>query len=172
MEQVNTGVKHKNPNVRAESCRWLTRSLKVIKIPPGKAELKGYSEMLRATLDDSQADVRDSALEALGTMMKTVGERAMLPFIDGMEKTKETKMREYFDKAEVKAKATAARPAPAKPAPVPASKPAPVKKAVSIHAYNGIDFILFFYFIFWLIHNIISHHLLLLLLPQRAIIHR
>ncbi|KAI8051432.1 armadillo-type protein [Syncephalis plumigaleata] len=129
MEQVATGIKHKNPNVRAESCRWLTRSLKVIKTPPGKAELKGYSEMLRATLDDSQADVRDSALEALGTMMKTVGERTMLPFIDGMDKPRETKMREYFDKAEVKAKATAARPAPAKPAPAPASKPAPVKKA-------------------------------------------
>ncbi|KAI9595885.1 armadillo-type protein [Syncephalis fuscata] len=125
MEDVVTGSKHKNPNVRAETCRWLIRSLKVIKQPPGKAELKTYTDAMKVALDDSQADVREAALEALGTMMKAAGERAMLSMIDGMDKVKETKMREYFDKAEVKAKATAARPAPApaKPAASAPSKP-------------------------------------------------
>ncbi|RKP24750.1 armadillo-type protein, partial [Syncephalis pseudoplumigaleata] len=130
MEPVTTGIKHKTPTVRAESCRWLTRSLKVVDTPPSKAEMKGFHDVLRATLDDSQADVRDAALEAMGTMMKTVGERAMLSLIDGMDKVNEAKMREYYDKAEVKAKATAARPAPA-PA---GSKPAPTKKAPAAKA--------------------------------------
>ena len=53
-------------------------------------------------MEDSVDTVRESAAEALGTMMKVVSERMMLSYLEKLEKLKEAKVREYFEKAEVK----------------------------------------------------------------------
>ena len=47
---------------------------------------------LMQKLDDTAPAVRDSAAEALGTAMKVVGEKAMGPFIDPLDKIKSDKV--------------------------------------------------------------------------------
>ena len=47
---------------------------------------------LMQKLDDTAPAVRDSAAEALGTAMKVVGEKAMGPFIDPLDKIKADKV--------------------------------------------------------------------------------
>ena len=39
-------------------------------------------------MDDTVAPVRDAAAEALGTLLKLLGERAMAPFVDQLDKIK------------------------------------------------------------------------------------
>ena len=39
-------------------------------------------------MDDTSAPVRDAAAEALGTLLKLLGERAMAPFVDQLDKIK------------------------------------------------------------------------------------
>ena len=62
------------------------------------------------------ASVREASLEMLGTLMKLVGEKIFIPFLGEIDKIKEAKVRDYFEKAEVSV---------ATKAPKPKSKPAP-----------------------------------------------
>jgi hypothetical protein len=43
-------------------------------------------------MDDTSAPVRDAAAEALGTLLKLLGERAMGPFVDQLDKIKMDKV--------------------------------------------------------------------------------
>ncbi|RCH82175.1 stu2 protein, partial [Rhizopus azygosporus] len=66
--------------------------------------------------------------EGLGTMMKLLGEKPMLAFTDGLDDIKMGKIKEFYEKVTVKAKA------PKKPAAPPPKKPAaapPAKKTAS-----------------------------------------
>jgi cytoskeleton-associated protein 5 len=120
LDEFNTGVNHKNPNVKAETVRWLTRCLKTIKTPPGKGEIKTFIDQLLKTLEDSTPDVRESSFEAVGTLMKAAGERAVQAHLEGLDPIKLGKVKEYHDKAEVKVVFTV----PKKPAPAAAKQPA------------------------------------------------
>jgi cytoskeleton-associated protein 5 len=48
--------------------------------------------------------MRSGGAEILGTLMKILGERAMGPYLDGLDDIRKTKIKEYFDTAQVKAK--------------------------------------------------------------------
>ncbi|KAK9719768.1 hypothetical protein K7432_004569 [Basidiobolus ranarum] len=127
VEEVTAASGHKNPQVKAETHRWLTRCLKTIKSAPGKGEIKWISELFLKGLDDGDTNVREGAAEGLGTLMKAVGEKTLAPFIEKLDKIKEAKVREYFEKAEVKVVHTVPKKpaaAPKKAAPLP-RKPAP-----------------------------------------------
>ncbi|KAI9347159.1 hypothetical protein DFJ73DRAFT_836828 [Zopfochytrium polystomum] len=102
LEDLVAAAGHKNPQVRSEAIQWLVRSLKVTRKPPAKPEIKALGEVLLKSLDDSDANVRDAGAEALGTLMKVVTERALASIMERVDKSKEAKVREYFDKAEVK----------------------------------------------------------------------
>lgn len=79
-------------------------------------------------LSDTSGPVRDSAAEAMGTLMKILGERQMNPFLDGLDDIRKAKIKEFFDTAEVKAKE---KPKPvAPPPPPPAATKAPGKKVL------------------------------------------
>jgi cytoskeleton-associated protein 5 len=43
-------------------------------------------------MDDTTAPVRDAAAEALGTLLKLLGERSMGPFVDQLDKIKVDKV--------------------------------------------------------------------------------
>ncbi|XP_028419152.1 cytoskeleton-associated protein 5-A-like, partial [Dendronephthya gigantea] len=78
-----------------------------------------------SSMDDTSAPVRDAAAEALGTLLKLLGERAMGPFVDQLDKIKLDKVKEFAEKAEVStapSRGGGAAPAPA------AAKAQPVKK--------------------------------------------
>ncbi|KAI8099122.1 armadillo-type protein [Halteromyces radiatus] len=98
-EDLSIAVKHKNPQIRAQSVKLLTRQLQTIRQVPSKSETKIFAEMMLKTLDDADASAREASAEGLGTLMKVVA----------------------FDKAEVKAKPVVAK----KPQPPPAKKPVP-----------------------------------------------
>lgn len=74
-------------------------------------------------MEDGTIDVREAAFEGLGTLMKVVTERQMSAYIDKLDKFKEAKVREYFEKAETRCSGPGAKKAPAKAlAPVATSR--------------------------------------------------
>lgn len=123
VEDVTAASKHKNPQVRAETFKLLSRQLKQVREIPGKSEIKTFAEMFKKLLDDADANAREAGAEGLGTLMKLIGEKPMLAFTDGLDDIKMGKIKEAFDKATVKAKVKKAAPPP------PPVKKAPVKKA-------------------------------------------
>jgi protein STU2 len=107
---MQEGFKHKNPQVKAESLRFLIRCLRTTPSPPNKAETQIVGEAAIKLLGDTAEPVRAAAQEALGTLMKIVGERAMIQFLDPVDDIRKAKIREFFEKAEVKAKQRTAPP--------------------------------------------------------------
>ncbi|KAG4099233.1 ARM repeat-containing protein [Neocallimastix lanati (nom. inval.)] len=101
-EVIVDKMKNKNPNVKSESIKWLIRCLKTGKSIPQREQIKLLSEGLLKALTDSNSVVRDSAAEGLGTLMKCVGEKPMQVYIEQVEKTREAKVREFYEKAEIK----------------------------------------------------------------------
>jgi hypothetical protein len=132
--------------------KFLVRCIKNTKTSPQKAEIKALTEMMVKASEDSFEPVRNSAFEGLGTMMKVIGEKAMNTFLEGLDDIKKGKIKEYYDKAEVKIKfSTAKKPPPAaapskgdapkgKPAGKSAEKPAAKKEAVR-HSFGIVNFI-------------------------------
>ncbi|CAG8507139.1 14043_t:CDS:10, partial [Dentiscutata heterogama] len=128
-EDIVAAGKHKNPQVKSESMKWLVRCLRNTKVAPNKGEIKALIEMMVKASEDSFEPVRVSAAEGLGTMMKVIGEKAMNPFIEGLDDIKKGKIKEFFEKAEVKVKATnPKRPPAAAPAPAQTPKAKPATK--------------------------------------------
>ncbi|KAG5456488.1 MAG: hypothetical protein BJ554DRAFT_3759, partial [Olpidium bornovanus] len=130
IEDVTTTMNHKNPNVKAESVRWLVRCLKITKQLPPKPEVKVLNEMLLKSTDDSFVEVRESAFEGLGTLMKLVGERIMQPYLEKLDNIKSAKVKEVYEKAVVCYRPPAAVRKPA--ANPPASRTAKVRQRTSI----------------------------------------
>ncbi|KAE8268517.1 hypothetical protein A4X09_0g3815 [Tilletia walkeri] len=129
LEDVFTFSKHKNPNVKTESIRFLVRCLRTTRTSPGKAEIKPIADALVAASGDGNADVREAGFQGLGTLMKLIGERAMTPYMESLDDLKKPKVMEEYAKAEVKAKMGTAAPARAAPAAAPAAKGPPARVA-------------------------------------------
>jgi hypothetical protein len=137
LEEILENTKHKNPNVKLESMRFLIRCLRTTKEVPSKPEQKNIADASAKLLTDTSAPMRDCAAESMGTLMKIIGERAMNPYMEGLDDIRKTKIKEFFDTAQVKAKD---KPKPVAPPPAPKAAPprklgakpgakAPVKKA-------------------------------------------
>lgn len=127
VEDITAASKHKNPQVRSECFKLLSRRLREVREIPGKAEIKAFAEMFKKLLDDADANAREAGAEGLGTLMKLIGEKPMLAFTDGLDDIKMGKIKEHFEKVTVKAKV----PKKAAPPPPPVKKAAaaPVKRA-------------------------------------------
>jgi hypothetical protein len=122
LEETQQGLQHKNPQVKTESLRFLVRCLKTTPFAPTKAETQIIGESCTKLLSDTIEPVRAAAAEALGTLMKIVGERAMIQFLEGVDELRKTKIKEAFEKAEIKARQ---RPVAKTAASGGAKKPAP-----------------------------------------------
>ncbi|XP_065070567.1 cytoskeleton-associated protein 5-like isoform X2 [Rhopilema esculentum] len=102
VEDVIASLESKNPNVKEETCKFLTRAIsQLTQATLPKPILKQITPVLIKKMDDTVAGVRDNAAEALGTSMKVVGEKVMLPYIDQLDKIKAEKVKECYEKAEV-----------------------------------------------------------------------
>lgn len=136
VEDVLTGCKSKNPQVREGTLKFLLRSLQTTTDAPGKDQVKPMAEALVTLLGDSLEPVRTCAAECLGTTMKILGERTFNPYIEGVPELQMAKVKDAFGRAEIKYKAGAAKP-------TPGSKPAagaPAKKVsyqTSTRQYNS-----------------------------------
>lgn len=104
LEDILDFLKHKNPQVKAETLKFLIRCLKTTREAPSKPETKSIAEAATKLLTESTEATRSGGAEVLGTLMKIMGERAMGPYMEGLDDIRKTKVKEYFDAAEVKAK--------------------------------------------------------------------
>jgi hypothetical protein len=138
LEETLEFLKHKNPQVKEGTMKFLIRCLKTTRDAPTKPEVTSIAEAAKKLLSESAEGLRSGGAEVLGTVMKIMGERAMGPHLEGLDDIRKTKIKEYFDVAEVKAKdkpkaPPAAAPRAAAPAAAPrkvvAKKPAPKKAA-------------------------------------------
>ncbi|PWY94461.1 ARM repeat-containing protein [Aspergillus sclerotioniger CBS 115572] len=123
LEEILEFLKHKNPQVKQETLKFLIRCLRTTREVPAKPEVKSIAEAATKLLTESSEVNRAGGAEVLGTLMKIMGERAMNPFLEGLDDIRKTKIKEFFDTAEVKAKD---RPKPI----VAPPKPAPGKKVL------------------------------------------
>ena len=122
LEEALGFLTHKNPQVKFETLKFLIRCLKTTRDVPSKSEQKSIADAGTKLLTESTEQMRSGGAEILGTLMKILGERAMGPYLDGLDDIRKTKIKEYFDAAEVKAKD--------KPKPLAAPSKTISKKAV------------------------------------------
>lgn len=102
LEDTLTALENKNPAVKAETAAYLARCFS--RTPPdmlNKKLLKAYAGALLKTLNEPDPTVRDNSAEALGTAMKLIGERAMMPFLMDIDNLKMTKIKECAEKATI-----------------------------------------------------------------------
>ncbi|PWY88410.1 microtubule-associated protein [Aspergillus heteromorphus CBS 117.55] len=104
LEEILEFLKHKNPQVKQETLKFLIRCLRTTRDVPAKPDVKSIAEVATKLLTDSSEVNRAGGAEVLGTLMKIMGERAMNPYLDGLDDIRKTKIKEYFETAEVKAK--------------------------------------------------------------------
>ncbi|XP_011314716.1 cytoskeleton-associated protein 5 isoform X2 [Fopius arisanus] len=100
LEDSIAALENKNPAVKAETSAFLARCFS--RTPPPsltKKLLKAYSGALLKTLNESDPTVRDNSAEALGTILKLVGEKAMTPFLGDIDNLKMAKIKECAEKA-------------------------------------------------------------------------
>ncbi|KAI0131495.1 ARM repeat-containing protein [Daldinia grandis] len=119
LEEILSFLPHKNPQVKEGSMRFLVRCLRTTRDPPNKQEVASIVEAAKKLLAEGSEGLRSGGAEVLGTVMKIIGERAMNPHLEGLDDIRKTKIKEYFEKAEVKAKDKP------KPAPAPAARGPP-----------------------------------------------
>ncbi|KAJ5679808.1 hypothetical protein N7462_008052 [Penicillium macrosclerotiorum] len=126
LEEILEYLKHKNPQIKQETVKFLVRCLRTTRTVPAKPEIKSIADAGTKLLTESTEAIRSGGAEVLGTLMKILGERAMNPYLDGLDEIRKTKIKEYFETAEVKAKE---RPKPIVGPPKSAAVP-PSKKIV------------------------------------------
>ena len=127
LEDVIAALENKNPSVKAETAAFLSRCF--AKTPPpslNKKLIKAYTGALLKTLNEPDPTVRDNSAEALGTAMKLVGEKAMLPFLTDLDPLKMAKIKECAEKATIHVKITGPRKVE-RPATAPAKIPSEAK---------------------------------------------
>jgi hypothetical protein len=145
LEETLEFLKHKNPQVKEGTMKFLIRCLRTTRVPPIKTEVAFICDAGKKLLSESSEVLRSGGAEVLGTVMKIMGERAMGPHLEGLDEIRKTKIKEFFDVAEVKAKdrpkpIMVAAPPPRAAAPtatrkVVAKKPAAKKPAPSPSVY-------------------------------------
>ncbi|XP_022781710.1 cytoskeleton-associated protein 5-like [Stylophora pistillata] len=134
-EDILAALENKNPSVKEGTVRFLVRSFsKSTPAAMPKTFLKPICSSLLKRMDDTVGPVRDATAEALGTLLKVIGERPLNPYIEQLDKIKMDKVKECAEKAEVSAvpMGAASKPASAgttstdgaKKEAVPAKKPA------------------------------------------------
>ena len=99
-EDCLASLKHKTPHVVAETAKYLARCF--ARCPPelitNKKMVKGYVSALLDCISHADANVRESASEALGVLMKILGEPVMTKMMPDLEAIKMTKVKEYSEK--------------------------------------------------------------------------
>lgn len=101
-EDVATFAKDKNPSVKASTLSFYTRCLASTPSPPPKNDLPQLIEVFKKALEDSDAGVRAAAADALGTLMKVIGDRAFNALIGEMDPLRKEKVNEAAEKAVTK----------------------------------------------------------------------
>jgi cytoskeleton-associated protein 5 len=117
LEDIVAFLVHKNPQIKEGTMKFLIRCLRTTRTVPSKQEISTIVDSAKKLLSESSEGLRSGGAEILGTVMKIIGERPMNPHLEGLDEIRKTKIREFYETAEVKAKD--------KPKPQPAPSRAP-----------------------------------------------
>ncbi|KAK4154785.1 armadillo-type protein [Chaetomidium leptoderma] len=117
LEDITTYLVHKNPQIKEGTMKFLVRCLRTTRDVPNKQEIAAIVETAKKLLSESSEALRSGGAETLGTIMKIIGERAMNPHLEGLDEIRKTKIKEFYETAEVKAKEKPKAPPPAARAP-------------------------------------------------------
>ncbi|ODQ65395.1 ARM repeat-containing protein, partial [Nadsonia fulvescens var. elongata DSM 6958] len=104
LDDILEYLAHKTPQVKIGTANFLIRCLKTVRVVPKKSETSAINEVCLKLVGDTQEPVRAAGQEALGIMMKIIGEREMKSILDGLEDLRKNKIYEFYEKAEVVAK--------------------------------------------------------------------
>lgn len=107
-EDLLEALNNKNPSIKAETASFLARAF--ARTQPNilnKKLVKVFSTALIKTLNESDPIVRDSSAEALGTLLKLVGEKMVGPFLAEVDPLKMAKIKECSEKATILVKTAA-----------------------------------------------------------------
>lgn len=107
-EDLLEALNNKNPSIKAETASFLARAF--TRTQPAvlnKKLVKAYSTALIKTLNESDPTVRDSSADALGTLLKLVGEKMVGPFLAEVDPLKMAKIKECSEKAVILVKTAA-----------------------------------------------------------------
>ena len=127
---VLEALKNKNPQVKEHTAKFIVRSLKTTREAPTLEQTKEFAEGGKRLAGESVAALRDAGAEILGVLWKIMGDRNMLNHLEGLDEIKKTKVKEFCDAAEVRAKWKPKSVAP----PAAAPKAAPGKKPAALGA--------------------------------------
>ena len=134
LEDILEFLKHKNPQVKSETLKFLIRCLRTTREAPASPEVKSVAEAATKLLTESTEVTRAGGAEVLGTLMKIMGDRPMAPYMDGLDDIRKTKIKEYCEAAQVKAKYKPKPVAPPPKAAAPATKRTVKKTAPGLKA--------------------------------------
>ncbi|KAL9035007.1 MAG: hypothetical protein Q9180_005092 [Flavoplaca navasiana] len=81
--------------VKSETLRFLIRCLERTREAPSKPEVKLIAEAATKLLTESVEAATAAGAETLGTLMKIMGERPMGPYLEGVDDSRKTKIKEY-----------------------------------------------------------------------------
>ncbi|XP_076268302.1 protein mini spindles-like isoform X2 [Rhynchophorus ferrugineus] len=132
LDDVLETLNNKNPSVKSETSLFLARAFtKTSPSSVNKKLLKAVTGALTKNINESDPAVREASAEALGTLMKLVGEKAIGPFLVELEKDnlKMSKIKEFYEKAEITVKASSPKKARPQTAPPKVSAPASKESA-------------------------------------------
>ncbi|KAJ4289957.1 hypothetical protein N0V88_006756 [Collariella sp. IMI 366227] len=129
LEDITTYLVHKNPQIKEGTMKFLVRCLRTTRDVPSKQEIQTIVDSAKKLLSESSEALRSGGAEILGTVMKIIGERGMNPHLEGLDDIRKTKIKEFFETAEVKAKEKPKPPPPAARAPPGGPKKVLGKKA-------------------------------------------
>ena len=104
LEEALGFLTNKNPQIKLETTRFLSRALKTSRQAPSIPEVKQISDAVSKLLTDSQEIQRNAACEVLGVLLKIMGDRIMNVHMNDLDEIRKAKIKEYADAAEVKAK--------------------------------------------------------------------
>ena len=124
------GLRSKNPQVKEHTAKFFVRCLKATREAPTLEQTKEIAEGGKKLLTESSVALRDAGAEILGVLWRIMTDRNMLSHLDGLDEIRKTKIKEFSDAAEVKAKWKPKAAPPPKPASAPAAgkKSAPASK--------------------------------------------
>lgn len=122
--EILEALQNKNPQVKEHTAKLLVRSLKATREAPSMDSTKAFAGVGTKLLTESAANLRDIGAETLGVLWKIMGDRNMLPHLEGLDELRKVKVKEFSDAAEVKAKWKPKAAPPPKAAPAATKKPA------------------------------------------------
>lgn len=109
-EDLLEALNNKNPSIKAETASFLARAFaRTQPAALNKKLIKALSTALLKTLSESDPTVRDSSAEALGTLLKLLGEKAVGPYLVDVDALKMAKIKECSEKAEIFVKTAAVK---------------------------------------------------------------